>query len=147
MGKALAAAAAAFIGVVGLAATASAQVRDATYRGTLVCDKIPFVVSGERAAIEVAITGSFAKYTHPVIMLRKAVTGTESGTGTVDDGKIVLKGSWKGDKNDYEATYSGSFVRRSAMLSGIQTWTHEGKTYTRKCTGTIKRPLAVFLPR
>ena len=52
-----------------------------------------------------------------------------------------------GRGHGYEANYSGSFVRRSAKLSGVQNWTHDGKTYTRTCTGSIKRPLAAFLPK
>ena len=38
------------------------------------------------------------------------------------------------------------FVRRHADLKGIQTWTDGGRTFTRACAGTIKRPLRVFLP-
>ena len=133
------------IGVVALGGTASAQVRDATYRGTLVCGNVPFIRSFARSAIEVSIAGNSAKYTHAVIISGKGVVGTETGTGTVDDSKINLKGSWKDDKYEYSATYSGSFVRRSAKLAGVQTWTVGSKTYTRDCTGAIKRPLAVFL--
>jgi hypothetical protein len=145
MGKALATAVAVFIGVTVQPATA--QVRDATYRGTLVCGKIPFIRSPARSAIDVTIAGNSAKYTHAVIISGRAFVGTENGTGTVDGGKITLKGNWKGDKHAYSATYSGSFVRRSAKLTGVQVWTHEGKTQNRECTGAIKRPLAPFLPR
>jgi hypothetical protein len=47
----------------------------------------------------------------------------------------------------YEAKYSGSFVRRSAKLTGTQTWTDGGKTAIRACAGAIKRPFKPFLPR
>ena len=57
-----------------------------------------------------------------------------------------LKGEWTGEVEKYTASYSGAFVRRSAKLAGSQTWQHEGKTFTRKCEGAIKRPFAVFLP-
>lgn len=139
--------AAAVIGVLAVASAASAQVRDASYRGTLVCGKVPFIRSPARSAIEVSITGNSAKYTHAVIISGRAVIGTETGAGTVDGAKINLKGQWKGDQHEYSASYSGSFVRRSAKLSGVQTWTHGGKTQTRECTGAIKRPLAAFLPK
>ena len=36
---------------------AAAQVRDAVYRGTLVCDKLPFSAGKGREAIEVTIEG------------------------------------------------------------------------------------------
>jgi hypothetical protein len=65
----------------------------------------------------------------------------------MDGGKINLKGNWKGNKHEYTAAYSGSFIRRSAKLTGVQTWAHNGKTQTRECTGAIKRPLAAFLPK
>ena len=45
---------------------ASAQVRDAVYRGTMVCDKFPFSVGNGREAIEVTITGGAVRYTHAV---------------------------------------------------------------------------------
>lgn len=126
---------------------ASAQVRDAVYRGTLTCAKALFIKDAERAAIEVAISGSSAKYTRPVLIAGTNVAGLESGSGSVDGGTIKLAGNWKGDKASYEANYSGSFVRRGAKLTGDQKWIVDGKSYTRKCTGAIKRPLAAFLPR
>ena len=71
----------------------------------------------------------------------------EQGTGTIDGQKIKLQGTWKSGSRQYEAKYSGSFVRRSAKLKGTQTWTDGGKTATRACAGAIKRPLKPFLPR
>ncbi len=65
----------------------------------------------------------------------------------VDGDKITLTGGWKGEKASYDASYAGSFVRRSAKLSGTQTWTYDGKSYNRTCSGAVKRPLAAFLPK
>lgn len=126
----------------------AAQVLDATYRGTMVCDKLPFTSQQTREAIEVTISGGAARY-HHVVRLRNAAVeaAAEQGTGTIDGQKISLKGSWNGGSRQYEASYSGSFVRRSAWLKGTQTWTEGGKTATRACTGAIKRPLKPFLPR
>jgi hypothetical protein len=126
---------------------AEAQVRDAEYRGTLVCGKLNFAQDPTRAAIVVKITGNEGPYERPVHMLRGSVVGQETGKAKVDGEKIALTGGWKGDKSSYEADYSGSFVRRSAKLTGTQKWTHEGKSYTRSCTGAIKRPFAAFLPK
>lgn len=137
----------AVIGIIGSASPTSAQIRDAVYRGTLICAKSPFIKDAERSAIEVAISGSSAKYTHPVLIAGTNVVGLESGIGTVDGNAIKLAGNWKGEKSSYESRYSGSFVRRSAKLTGNQVWTIDGRTYTRTCTGAIKRPLAAFLPR
>jgi hypothetical protein len=134
--------------MMALATPAAAQVLDATYRGTMLCDKLPFTNDKMREAIEVTISGGTARYSHVVRLSKVDVEATtEQGTGTVDGQKISLQGSWKGGNRSYEAKYGGSFVRRSATLKGTQTWTDAGKTVTRACTGAIKRPLKPFLPR
>lgn len=134
--------------MIAMGTPVAAQVLDATYRGTMVCDKLPFTSGQMREAIEVTISGGNARYTHVVRLRNAAVEATaEQGTGTVDGAKIDLQGSWKGGSRQYEAKYSGSFVRRGARLKGTQTWSDSGKTVTRACAGAIKRPLKAFLPR
>lgn len=129
-----------------LAVPAEAQVRDAEYRGTLVCGRLPFAQDPTRAAITVKLTGSEGPYERPVHMpVRTRIAGQETGKAKVDGDKIAITGGWKGEKSSYEASYSGTFVRRSAKLTGRQSWTHEGKNYTRTCSGALKRPLAAFL--
>jgi hypothetical protein len=125
---------------------ASAQVRDAVYRGTLVCGALPFLKGHLRAAMEVTIKGGSAEYKQPVIDAVKGTQiGMETGSGSVDGQAIKLSGGWKGSQPSFEATYTGTFVRRSARLSGKQVWTHEGKSYTRTCSGAVKRPFAAFI--
>jgi hypothetical protein len=126
----------------------AAQVLDATYLGTMVCDRLPFTGERMREAIEITISGGAARYSH-VVRLRTAAVedAAEQGTGTIDGQKIDLQGTWKGGGREYTAKYSGSFVRRGAKLKGTQTWTDGGKTVTRACEGAIKRPLKPFLPR
>ena len=129
-------------------APAAAEVLDATYRGTMVCDKLPFTSDKMREAIEVTITGGAARYSHVVRLRNLAVeAAAEQGTGVIDGQKIDLEGIWKGGGREYTAKYSGSFVRRGARLKGTQTWTDGGKTVTRACAGAIKRPFRPFLPR
>ena len=131
-----------------MATPAAAEVLDATYRGTMVCEKLPFTGDKMREAIEVTITGGAARYTHVVRLRNLAVeAAAEQGTGTIDGQKIDLQGTWKGGGREYAAKYSGSFVRRSARLKGMQTWTDGSKTVTRACAGAIKRPFKPFLPR
>ena len=125
---------------------ASAQVRDAVYRGTMVCDKLPFSAGKSREAIEVTIAAGAIRYTQVVRLHDTAVAAPEQGTGSLSGDSITLQGTWKGGSRQYEAKYSGTFVRRHADLKGMQTWTDGGKTMTRACTGTIKRPFKVFLP-
>ena len=125
---------------------AAAQVRDGPYRGTLICSALPFAKGTARSAIEVTITGNAAQYKRPVLSTEHgSVLGTETGSGAVEGQAIKLSGAWRGEKDSFAASYAGTFVRRSAKLTGTQTWMHEGKSYTRTCSGAIKRPLALFL--
>jgi hypothetical protein len=132
--------------IVMVSAPASAQVRDAVYRGTMVCDKLPFSAGKSREAIEVTISGGAVRYTQVVRLHDTAVAEVEQGTGTLNGDNINLQGSWKGGNRQYEAKYSGTFVRRHADLKGTQIWTDGGKTIARSCSGTIKRPFKIFLP-
>jgi hypothetical protein len=127
-------------------APASAQVRDAAYRGTMVCDKLPFSAGKSREAIEVTIAAGTVRYTQVVRLHETSVAAQEQGTGTLKGDVLSLQGAWKGGNRQYEAKYSGTFVRRHADLKGTQTWTDGGKTVTRSCAGTIKRPFKIFLP-
>jgi hypothetical protein len=135
------------VAMVAVAATsAAAQVRDAVYRGTLICDKLPFSAGKGREAMEVTIAGATVSYSHVVRLRDAAEPVAEQGKGTLKGQDLELQGSWKSGNRQYEAKYSGSFVRRHADLKGTQTWSDGGKTITRNCTGTIKRPFRVFLP-
>ena len=144
-GYAIGGLAVAVIAIMGTAA--AAQVLDAVYRGTLVCDKLPFTHTIMREAIDVTIAGGAVRYTHVVRLRETAEAKAEQGTGTLRGQDISLQGSWDGGARQYKASYSGSFVRRSVKLKGTQIWTDGGKTITRACSGAIKRPLRAFLPR
>jgi hypothetical protein len=133
--------------VVVASTAASAQVREAVYRGTMVCDKMPFTVGNGREAIEVTIAGGAVHYTHAVRVHGMASTIPETGTGTLSGSAISLQGTWKSGNRQYEAKYAGTFVRRHASLKGTQTWNDGGKTINRACSGSIRRPLRAFLPR
>jgi hypothetical protein len=126
---------------------AAAEVRDAVYRGTMVCDKLPFTQTRMREAIDVTISDGKVRYTH-IVRLRESPEGTaEQGTGVLDGQDIALQGAWDGGNRRYKASYSGTFVRRSARLKGTQIWAIDGKDVTRACVGSVKRPFKAFLPR
>jgi hypothetical protein len=133
--------------VGGAAPPAAAAVLDAVYSGTLVCDRLPFTEAKMREAIEVTIADGAVKYRQVVRLREEAEPSPEHGTGTLDGQSITLQGTWKERDREYQAKYSGTFVRRGAKLKGTQTWSTDGKTVTRACTGAIKRPLKAFLPR
>ena len=82
--------------IAAAAAPAAAQVLDATYRGTLVCDRLPFIKTKMREAIEVTIAGGSVRYSEAV-RLRSTVAepAPEQGTGTLSGRHIELQGSWK----------------------------------------------------
>ena len=145
-GNAIGALAAAMIAT--LATPAAAEVLDAVYRGTMVCEKLPFTDNKMREAIEVTIASGAVRYSHVVRLRAVAVeAAAEQGTGTLNGQTIDLQGSWKSGGREYQAKYTGTFVRRSAHLKGTQTWTDGGKTVVRACAGAVKRPLKPFLPR
>jgi hypothetical protein len=145
---ALAAAALSIAGTHAAAETRrQAQVLDATYRGTMICAKLPFTEFAMREAIAVTLTGGGGTYTHVVRLRESPEPGEEKGVAKMDGARIVLEGNWKGEAGQYQANYSGSFVRRSAKLIGAQTWTVNNRIVTRSCSGVIKRPLKAFLPR
>jgi len=126
---------------------AAAEVRDAVYRGTMVCDKLPFTHTRMREAIEVTIADGKVQYKNVVRLLDPPETTAEQGTGTLLGPHLALEGAWDGGNRRYKASYTGTFVRRSAQLKGTQVWVVDGKDVTRHCSGSIKRPFKVFLPR
>jgi len=79
------------------AARANAQVRDAVYRGTMVCDKLPFTAGKSHEAIEVTVAGVTVCYSR-VVRLR-AVDGQ------------ACRAHGRGNRQ-YEAKYAGTFLRR-----------------------------------
>jgi hypothetical protein len=133
--------------VVTLVKPAAAEVRDAVYRGTMVCDKLPFTQNRMREAIEVTIADGKVQYKNVVRLLDPPETTVERGAGTLHGQDLSLQGGWEGGSRRYKASYSGTFVRRSAKLKGTQIWAIDGKDVMRHCLGAIKRPLRVFLPR
>ena len=130
-----------------VAMPAAAQVLDAVYRGTLICDKLPFTELRMREAIDVTITHGNVRYTHVVRLRDTPESKLEQGTGSLTGTRLNLDGAWDSDGRKYKASYSGVFVRRSARLKGTQSWTADGKSFTRECTGAVKRPFKAFLPR
>jgi hypothetical protein len=145
MWKGHAIAALAAIVVAGMTLPAHAQVLDAVYRGTLVCAELPFSEVRLRGAIEVTIADGAVRYNHVVRLNRSVDHTVERGTGKIAARSIALQGEWQHGAHRYTASYSGTFVRRSAKLKGTQTWVEGGKTFTRACSGVVKRPLKAFL--
>jgi hypothetical protein len=69
--------------IAAMSAPAAAEVLDAVYRGTLVCDKLPFTRMQMREAIDVTISGGVARYNHVVRLRDRASEVLEKGAGVV----------------------------------------------------------------
>jgi hypothetical protein len=136
------------VAAAGFAPPAAAEVLDAVYRGTMVCGDLPFGPGKNREAIEVTIKAGTVSFKH-VVRLNNTVADAnpEQGSGTLDGDKLELQGAWKGSVYEYTSVYTGSFVRRSAELKGTQTWTDGSKSFSRSCTGSVKRNFKAFLPK
>ena len=138
------------LAAVWIAATgtpATAEVLDAVYRGTMLCDRLPSIKTNRREALEITIDEGKVRYSHVVRLRDAPELKPEQGSGTLKGQDLTLEGAWDGGAQSYKAKYSGSFVRRSVHLTGTQTWTADGKTVTRECSGAVKRRLKAFLPR
>ena len=133
--------------IAAMSTPAGAEVLDAVYRGTMLCDTLPFIKANRREAIEVTVADGAVRYSHVVRLRDLPETKPEQGMGTLKGQDISLQGAWEGDGRQYKASYGGTFVRRSAKLKGTQTWTDGGKMLTRTCSGAVKRRLKAFLPR
>lgn len=133
--------------VATMATPAKAEVLDAVYRGTMLCERLPFIKTSRREAFEVTIDEGKVRYTHVVRLRDAPELKPEQGSGSLKGQDITLEGAWDGGAHSYKAKYSGTFVRRSVHLAGTQTWTAGGKTVTRECSGAVKRRLKAFLPR
>src|SRR5687767_3917117 len=88
--------------------------RDGVYRGTLVCGSLVMLRSRPRSAVEMTIAGRDVKFTRPVVE-KGATLGNETGTGSLEGDRIMLTGSWRGDKLGFESSYTGTFVRRASL--------------------------------
>jgi hypothetical protein len=82
------------------------------------------------------------------------VISTRPGRAGVGDRCDKLPFTAGKSREAIEVTIAGSAVTvvwcgfaGHADLKGTQIWNDDGKSISRDCSGTIKRPLCVFLPR
>src|SRR5688500_19228412 len=87
-----------------MATPATAEVLDAVYRGTLVCERLPFAQTTMREAIEVKITGGIVHYNHVVRLRDQPSEMVEKGVGVVKGQDIELQGAWTDGMRPYTAT-------------------------------------------
>ena len=138
-------AAAVFAAVVVLSGSAEAKVLDAVYRGTLECGRPPFGDDKTHDTVRVTIFDGKIKYSRVVQISDNPDAMPETGSGRLDGQNIRLTGAWRGSGRAYNAVYVGTFIRRTARLTGTQTWMVDGKVVVRTCRGSIKRPFRMFI--
>jgi hypothetical protein len=119
---------------------ARAQSFDGTFRGTLVCEKMPAAADMLSAPLDMNIRGSNVQFARPLFNLAGTrVVGSELGSGTIDpQGKLHLTSNWYRFGVTFEADYSGMLTKTSGTFSGIQSW-RDGRNNSgkRNCTAAF----------
>jgi hypothetical protein len=119
---------------------ARAQPFDGTFRGTLVCEKMPAAADMLGARLDMNIRGSNVQFARPLFNLTGArVIGSELGSGTIDaQGKLHLTSTWHRFGVTFEADYSGALTKTSGTFSGTQSW-RDGRNNSgkRNCTAAF----------
>ena len=120
--------------------TARAQARaDGQYPVVLFCDKLPFGTGTLRDTFTLAVAGGRATYTRKLTFADapNAAGASETGSGTVSAGRLVLAARVKGKGFSYEARYAGEIAGQGGLLTGRQDWTYAGKASSRTCQMTV----------
>jgi hypothetical protein len=119
---------------------ARAQSFDGTFRGSLVCEKMPATADMLSVPLDMNIRGSNIQFARPLFNLDGTrVIGSELGTGTIDaQGKIHLTSNWHRFGVTFDADYSGALTKTGGTFSGIQSW-RDGKNNSgkRACTAAL----------
>ena len=119
---------------------ARAQSFDGTFRGSLVCEKMPATADMLSAPLDMNIRGSNVQFARPLFNLDGTrVIGSELGTGTIDpQGNLHLKSNWYRFGVTVDADYSGALTKTGGTFSGTQSW-RDGKNNSgkRACTAAL----------
>ena len=113
-----------FVAISQFTTLTSAESLEGTFRGTLVCEKMPASPDILHAPLDVSIRGSNVQFARPIFNWNGSrVVGSELGTGTVDaEGKLHLTSGWLIGGMTFQSDYSGALTKTSGTFSGIQSW-------------------------
>ena len=126
--------------VMQLVPAAHAQSFDGTFRGTLVCEKMPATADMLTAPLDISIRGSSVQFARPLFNLDSTrVVGSELRTGTIDaEGKLHLTSNWYRFGVSFETDYNGSVTKTGGTFSGTQTWRdNRNNSGKRNCTAAF----------
>jgi hypothetical protein len=119
---------------------ARAQSFDGTFRGSLVCEKMPATADMLSAPLDMNIRGSNVQFARPLFNLDGTrVIGSQLGTGNIDpQGNLHLKSNWYRFGVTFDADYSGALTKTGGTFSGTQSW-RDGKNNSgkRACTAAL----------
>ena len=119
---------------------ARAQSFDGTFRGSLVCEKMPATADMLSVPLDMNIRGNNVQFARPLFNLDGTrVIGSELGTGTIDPlGNLHLKSNWYRFGVTVDADYSGALTKTGGTFSGTQSW-RDGKNNSgkRACTAAL----------
>jgi len=119
---------------------ARAQSFDGTFRGSLVCEKMPATADMLSVPLDMNIRGNNVQFARPLFNLDGTrVIGSELGTGTIDpQGNLHLKSNWYRFGVTVDADYSGALTKTGGTFSGTQSW-RDGKNNSgkRACTAAL----------
>ena len=119
---------------------APAQSFDGTFRGTLVCEKMPAAADMLTAPLDTTIRGSNVQFARPLFNLTGTrVVGSELGSGTIDaQGTLHLTSNWHRFGVAFDSDYSGTLTKTSGTFSGTQSWRDEkNNSGKRNCTAVF----------
>src|SRR6478752_3144125 len=96
---------------------ANAQSIEGTYRGTLVCEKMPASPDILNAPLDVSVRGNSVLFARPLFNWNGTrVVGSELGTGTIDaEGKVHLTSSWYNGGIAVQGDYSGTLTKTGGV--------------------------------
>ena len=130
----------AFVAMWQCTTLANAQSIEGTYRGTLVCEKMPASPDILNAPLDVSVRGNSVLFARPLFNWNGTrVVGSELGTGTIDaEGKVHLTSSWYNGGIAVQGDYSGALTKTGGMFSGTQAWRGgQGNSGNRSCTAAL----------
>src|SRR6476646_9074762 len=119
---------------------ARAQSFDGTFRGSLVCEKMPATADMLTVPLDMNIRGNNVQFARPLFNLNGTrVVGSELGTGTIDaQGKLHLTSNWHRFGVTFDADYNGTLTKTGGTLTGTQSW-RDGRNNSgkRNCTAAF----------
>jgi hypothetical protein len=95
-----------------------------TYRGMMVCEKVPGAADILHVPLDLAVRGDTVQFARPLFNLQGTrVLGSELGAGSIDAaGKVHATSEWHFRGITIHGDYSGTLTSSGGTLTGTQSW-------------------------